>query len=123
MSEAHNNEDVPATLRVLLNEESEKVSPEVAQGLARARQAALDEARAQEDRRSAAWLPPGQWMAAAVAVTAAVTLVVGISFTSNERVPEIPLTSVSELAVAEDLDLLEQLEFIAWLEEEERGAG
>ena len=123
MSDAHNNEDVPARLRVLLSEESEKVSPEVAQGLARARQAALDEALAQADRRRATWLQPGQWMAAGVAFAAAVMLVVGISLTGNGRIPEIPLTTASELAVAEDLDLLEQLEFIAWLEEEDRGAG
>jgi hypothetical protein len=62
-------------------------------------------------------------MVAAVVFAAAVTLVVGISLTGNGRIPEIPLTTASELAVAEDLDLLEQLEFIAWLEAEDRGAG
>jgi hypothetical protein len=63
--------------------------------------------------------PKGLAAAAAVSV-AAIALWVGLSSTQE---PALPLLSAPEVAVVQDLELLEELEFLAWLEEESQGAG
>jgi len=59
-----------------------------------------------------------------VAATAAVALVVGVGLTRpDDEVLPLPATSDAELWAAENIDLLEDLEFLAWLDEDEPGAG
>lgn len=57
---------------------------------------------------------------AAAASAAAIALWIGLSSPED---PALPLISVPEVAVVEDLEMLEELEFLAWLEEESQGAG
>ena len=66
------------------------------------------------------WFAPRGLAVAAAASVAAIALWVGL--TSPEE-PALPLLSAPEVAVVQDLELLEELEFLAWLEEESQGAG
>ena len=58
------------------------------------------------------------------ATTAAViALAIMLNFSGNGSIPSLPVVDGAELAVVQDLELLEQLEFLAWLEEGGPNAG
>lgn len=57
-------------------------------------------------------LPAGGIAATAAVAVLAVMLISG----RNESIPALPVVDEAELAVVTDLELLEQLEFLAWLE-------
>ena len=48
---------------------------------------------------------------------AVITLAVFLNISTTDPVQMLPIVDVVELAVVQDLELLEQLEFLAWLEE------
>jgi hypothetical protein len=56
----------------------------------------------------------------AAAASAAIALWVALTPGGD---PALPLLSAPEVAVVQELELLEELEFLAWLEEESQGAG
>jgi hypothetical protein len=87
-------------------------------------------ARLQEMRRQAsvaADVPAPRrrlWWSAALAGAGAVALAVGVSLTgTSTEVPPLPQATDLELAASADLELLEELEFLAWLDEEDLSAG
>ena len=55
-------------------------------------------------------------------VALVVAVAIGVTF-QGAGTAEIPLVSEPEIAVVQDMELLEELEFLAWLEEELQGAG
>jgi hypothetical protein len=44
-------------------------------------------------------------------------------FSGEEEILQIPLTLGNETVVFQEIEILEELEFLAWLEEEDEGAG
>ncbi len=104
--------------RDLLRAAEQDVSPEVNQRLGEMRRAAVQELEDRSNRRqtSGIWLPAG--------ASAVVVLALGIFlYPGNEIVPMIDNLDETQLAAAQDMELLGELEFIAWLEEEESNAG
>lgn len=102
-------------------ERFEQVEPEVAQRLAQMRRAAV----AELDRREArigAHRSPGWWIGSAAA---AVTLTVALLLPrGGDPEPDAALMADAEtLEVIAELDVLQELEFLAWLEEEQLDAG
>lgn len=60
---------------------------------------------------------------ALIASAALVALAVFMNFNTDSPIPALPVASEAEFALAQELDLLQQLEFLAWLEEEQPNAG
>ncbi len=111
-----------ARLKEALRAEREKLPEDVRERLAASRRQAvalLDEAESRRWSLADLFGPRGLVVAAAASV-AAVALWVGLSAPED---PALPLLSAPEVAVVQDLELLEELEFLAWLEEESQGAG
>jgi hypothetical protein len=52
-----------------------------------------------------------------------VVIGVGVLLNGSSELLEMPMVSEPEVAIVQDLELLEELEFLAWLEEEAPGAG
>ena len=67
------------------------------------------------------WFAPRGIAVAAAASLAAVA--VWVSLSAPDGPAPLPLLSAPEVAVVQELELLEELEFLAWLEEESQGAG
>ena len=98
------------------------VAPEVAERLAAMRGSAvaeLDERAAR--RRGFAWGPASAFSAALATVALATGLFLFSGNGSDAVMPEI--SDEPEFAAVRDLELLTELEFLAWLEEEESDAG
>ena len=114
--------DQEARLKDALRREREALPEDVRNRLAASRREAVT---LLEESESGGWSlaevfsPRGLVMAAAASV-AAIALWVAVS-PSND--PALPLLSAPEVALVQDLELLEELEFLAWLEEEPQGAG
>jgi hypothetical protein len=93
--------------------------PEVRERLAALRRQAVQEADAATAGRR--W--PG-WATVPVAGAAvALVLAVAVVVRQDAEVIELPLISEPDVAVIQEMDLLEELEFLAWLEAEAQGAG
>ena len=112
------------TLDERLQAEREKLPEDVRRRLAASRRQAV---ALLEESESGSWslfgfLAPRGLAAAAAVSMAAIALWVGLSSTLTEE-PALPLLGAPEVAVVQDLELLEELEFLAWLEEESQGAG
>jgi|GEM_PF-2694452 len=60
---------------------------------------------------------------ALLASIAVVALAVFFGILTRPQVPQLPVSSELEFAAAQDVDVLEQLEFLAWLEQEHPDAG
>jgi hypothetical protein len=116
--------DQEARLREALRAEREDLPEAVRSRLAESRREAialLDDSEAGSGGWSLTDLfAPRGLAVAAVASVAAVALWISSSTLED---PAIPLISAPEVAVVQDLELLEELEFLAWLEEESQGAG
>jgi len=105
-------------------ERFEQVEPEVAQRLAQMRRAAVAELDRREGRIGAR-RSPGWWIGGAAAAAAAVALTVALLLPrGGDPEPDAALLADAEAREAiADLDVLEELEFLAWLEEEQLDAG
>ena len=79
--------------------------------------------------QAVAGIPLRQWWQLSLPTTgliasaAVLALAVFLNFSTTDAVPMLPVVDEVELAVVQDLELLEQLEFLAWLEEGEPHAG
>lgn len=111
-----NDEALMDQINAHLNQDLQHLDGHTASRLNRIRQAALDQALMQRQRR------PWQMPLYALASCAAVALALSLMW----RVPEAPapvaaVQSVDDfelLAGAEDLEMIENLEFYAWLEQQ-----
>ena len=93
---------------------AEEVSPEVAARLRAMRRVAVNELDARPGTAVPGWLWPAGVAAAGVALTLALLL-----GEPDRSAPDaLLLADTDELAVVAELDVLEELEFLAWLEEE-----
>lgn len=99
-----------------VREEAAQVPPLVSERLREIRREAV--ASDVPDRSS--WR---YWPVAGIGVAAMLVLTVMINLRAPEDLPELPVIDAQELAVFENLELLESLEFLAWLEEAGANAG
>ncbi|NGX16296.1 hypothetical protein [Wenzhouxiangella sp. XN24] len=93
---------------------TEEVSPEVAERLRAMRRVAVSELGEGPANAAPGWLWPAGVAAAGVALTLALLL----GEPDGSAPDPLLLADADELAVVADLDVLEELEFLAWLEEE-----
>ena len=113
------NEAFEKRAREVLRASVDDVLPEVAERLVAMRRAAVQEL---EERSSSQWQTP--WFWAPAGATAMVVLTLGLFlYTGNTPVPMFDDLDEAQLAAAQDIELLEELEFLAWMEEEVRNAG
>ena len=97
--------------------------PDVQQRLARIRREAVQIAEESSSPwRRIAWFPGGRSLAALTAA-AGFALAVWLGVRVGSEPPPLPVLDEPEVAVVQELELLEELEFLAWLEEEPVGAG
>ena len=113
------NETFEKRAREVLLAIVDDVPPEVAERLVAMRRAAVQEL---EERSSSQWRTPWFWAPAGAAAIVVLTLGLFL-YTGNTPVPMFDDLDDAQLAAAQDMDLLEELEFLAWLEEEARNAG
>jgi len=107
----------PATaerVRARLEQGAGQLNVYTVQRLAQARAAALNGARA--PRRSRPWLLPALGAAVAAALVASVTL--QVMHKPDAGVAEFASLDLELLTAHEDLDLYQDLEFYAWLDDE-----
>ena len=109
-------------LEALIRRQTETVPAEVGERLAAIRRQVVADATATTDNPAAERSPrfgwPFNWPGLALASTvAAVTLGVWLLTSPGGDLLEIPLVSESAVVLVQDLALLEELEFAAWLEE------
>ncbi len=114
-----------AKAQELLRESETQVSAEQQAQLAAARQAAVATANAPgsplADERKGGWLV-SPWLWAPTGAMAATVLTIALLLGSE--VEPLPILEPAELTAAQELELLEDLEFVAWmLEQDEVGAG
>jgi hypothetical protein len=115
-------EEVERRLQALAREQSETVSADVAERLAAMRRQAV----AELEEEAFGWSGLLPILRRAVPVTATVFAIAVVAFVllrPDAELGELPLVSESEVAIVQDMELLEELEFLAWLEEESQGAG
>ena len=105
------DQEYAARLASLLREAEGDLPDDVADRLYQARAQAVDAAR-QPVKATRRWLVPsmGVGMTAAAAV-----LVVVLMLPATTRIEPLPAGEDMELAAAQDLELLEDLEFVAWM--------
>jgi len=106
------DEDFVAQVRDVLNEQS--LAPEIGGRLAAARHRAVASVDVPILRAPSSWIPVG-----ALATT---LLTVGLSVAIDNNVAP-PLDDERQLATVEDMDLLMDLEFVAWLDTDNVDAG
>lgn len=93
--------------------------------VARARQAALQQARQAPASSLSTWdkvrerFTPVTLMQVSVPVAVAVMVTMLVSYSSDEHIPALPVQLLTENVPAEDLDMLEELEFATWLAEQD----
>lgn len=99
------------------------VDPDVSQRLARMRREAV---RMAEDTASP-WDRIARFLGGhsltAFATAAGLVFAVWLGLRTVGQPPALPMLDEPEVAVVQELELLEDLEFLAWLEEESVGAG
>lgn len=110
MDELDRDLDLQQRALTMLHETERDIDLETREQLAAARRAAVASADA-----SAPWLPPwlSPWLLGFGGSAATMALVLAITFASVE--PELPPLDQVEFAVAQDTELLEDLEFVAWM--------
>jgi len=100
----------------------DEIAPEVAERLAAMRRNAVAEFETRGRRRlQRIWIP----LSAAAAAAASIAIVAGLLlFRSNGAVPAMPAEpDAPEFTAAQELEVLADLEFLAWLDEEASDAG
>lgn len=118
------NERFVSQVHSLLESDSEQLDAGIALRLSRARQSALAEVH--EKKFASAmlwrtWVPAGACASAVFALTIFWSLT---PFLSNTGLPELPqYESELHAGAATELELLEQLEFAAWMLSEDINAG
>lgn len=95
-----------------LRQDELEVSPEVAQSLQAARRLAVDEAE-RSLASATPWWP--KIAGAGAAVSAAFVVVVSLTVYLQAPLDSLPRMDESEMAAAQEADLLEELEFVAWM--------
>lgn len=100
------DDEFVSRLRAALDAQS--LAPDVADRLAAARRRAVASVDAPIPRAPAAWIPVG--------ALASTLLVVGMFSVAIDRENAPPFADDVQFAVAQDLDLLDDLEFVAWLD-------
>ena len=111
MSKPPADEEFVARLKTALDKSSEQLDGHVLSRLNQARHAAVEEISAARPRR---WL----WAPVAAAATAAAVVVV-LRLAGPGQVPDglpVALDDLEIMLAEEDLELLEELEFYAWLD-------
>ena len=128
MTEPNDFEALEARLRERMRQEADSVPDDVAIRLAAARRRAV--AEFEELPPAARWLR--FWFASgrglgALGATAAVALAVGLLLRGDDQVGTLPsglvLADEAEIAAAQEVELLSELEFLAWLEADDVDAG
>ncbi|MEQ8857987.1 MAG: hypothetical protein RIC56_05020 [Pseudomonadales bacterium] len=115
--------DEEALVRAV-RERAEQVEPAVAERLGQMRRAAVAELDARSARRAGWRRTPVLWgggLAAAAAV--ALTLALLLPVTTEPDSDPLLVADADELEAIADLEVLEELEFLAWLEQEQLDAG
>lgn len=109
-----------ARLEARIRQEMEDLPEEVAERLALMRRQAV---QSLEEERPYSWTRG--WMPLTASVAGAAFAVVFTLWLVMRPAGdmELPLASEPEAAIVADMELLQELEFIAWLEEESQGAG
>jgi hypothetical protein len=107
-------------LRDALASDARDIAPEIAERLAVMRTSAVAQFERTPRRFQFSWVAASGVAAALATVTLAAGLFL---FSRAELVPEMPAAVEPEFAAAQDLELLTELEFLAWLEEEASNAG
>ena len=103
-------------VRAALDDSAARLDAATVSRLNRARQRALDQGLARRTR----WV----WPTLALATAASLTLALGLLLHTPEVAAPLPPTAATEsldfelLAGSEDLELIENLEFYAWLEQQ-----
>jgi len=100
----------------------EQVEPEVAQRLAQMRHAAVAELERRQ-ARTGRHRSPGWWIGGAAAAAVALTVVLLLPRGGGPEPDAALLADAETLEAISELDVLEELEFLAWLEEEQLDAG
>ena len=121
MTDADQEKQLLAGLRA----ERERLPEAVQERLAASRREAVA-MLAESEAESRGWSLGALFAPRGLAVTAAVSaaaIAVWVSFSVSDAPEPLPLLSAPEVALVQDLELLEELEFLAWLEEESQGAG
>lgn len=106
MNELDRDLELQRRALTMLHETERDIDLKTREQLAAARRAAVASADA-----SAPWLSP--WLLGFGGSAATMALVLAITFVSVE--PELPPLDQVEFAVAQDTELLEDLEFVAWM--------
>ena len=117
------DDEFEARLERTLRNRGGEVPPDVAERLAAMRREALLEIP--EKTGVTSWLRNWQLLVpvGAAAVAMFVALFVGVLLNGDEEILQIPMTLGNETVVVQEIEILEELEFLAWLEEEDQGAG
>jgi hypothetical protein len=109
-----------ARLEALARQATGEVPADVSERLAAMRREAV---QVLEDERPSSWIRQWSPVTASMAGAAfALVVALWLVLQPDEDIA-LPLASEPEAAIVTDMDLLEELEFIAWLEEESQGAG
>ena len=115
-------EDVERRLQSLARGAAQTVPPDVAERLAGMRRQAVSELGEERFEWSRWFGWPGRTLAV-VAAAFVVMITVWTVLRPGPDVMVLPLVTEPEVAIVQDMELLEELEFLAWLEEESQGAG
>jgi hypothetical protein len=117
------DDEFEARLERTLRDRGQQVPQDVAERLALMRREALLEIP--EKTKFLSWLSNWQLVLPVGAAGAALVVVLFVPglFSGEEEILQIPLTLGNETVVFQEIEILEELEFLAWLEEEDEGAG
>ena len=117
------DDEFEAGLERTLHDRGQQVPQDVAERLALMRREALLEIP--EKTKFLSWLSNWQLVLPVGAAGAALIVVLFVPglFSGEEEILQIPLALGNETVVFQEIEILEELEFLAWLEEEDEGAG
>jgi len=113
------NSELEVRIGMHLRAQVDELPDEVGRRLLLARRSAVCEMPEERFRQGFPDSLSGWPVVAPIAVSAAVVaLFVNAVFVGRESIPEFPALDVSEVSAAQEVELLQDLEFLAWLENE-----